>query len=336
MSADSFPPSHGPVEVALARSAPEVPRPAALPGGCVYEMKFDGWRGVLLVTGAKVELWSRHGTDLSDRFPDLVAAAGEQLQPGVYDGEIVVWRDGRLDWDALLQRSGSPARVAGQARRLPASFVAFDVLAVHGRDLRPLPWAQRHALLEATASGWRPPLQLAPHTLDYAEALTWMSGDLSTAGIEGVVVKGAGSRYRPGERQWLKVRTYETGEVIIGAVTGTLNGPTAVIAGRYTPTGALVIVGRTGAPTREQARALAEVLTPTDDHPWPARIGAGHFGGQPIDLVRVQPTVVVEVAGDAAQQAGRWRHQLRLIRLRPDLTPAQIELQHPGSTPPTK
>ncbi|SDT01461.1 ATP dependent DNA ligase domain-containing protein [Friedmanniella luteola] len=291
-------------------------------------MKFDGWRGVLLVNETAVELWSRHGTNLSDRFPDLIAIGGEQLEAGIYDGEIVVWRDGACDWDALLQRSGSPTRVADQARRLPASFVVFDLLALHGQDVRPLSWTDRPPLLELTATEWRPPLQLAPHTLDRTEALTWMDGSLAATGIEGVVVKGAGSPYRAGDRQWLKVRTYETSEVIVGAVTGTLDQPTSIIVGRYTATGELVIVGRTGPPTTDQAAVLAAALTPTEDHPWPARIGAGHFGGSPVDLLRVELTVV-EVAGDAAQQAGRWRHQLRLIRLRPDLTTAQVDRHHP-------
>jgi hypothetical protein len=80
---------------------------------------------------------------------------------------------------------------------------------------------------------------------------------------------------------------------------------------------------------RVHIKALAAVLSRTDEHPWPARIGAGHFGGQLVDLVRVEPTVVVEVAGDAAQQAGRWCHQLRLLRLRPDLTPAQVQRPQP-------
>lgn len=71
--------------MALARSTPQVPLPAGLPGGCVYEMKFDGWRGVLLVNKDAAELWSRHGTNLRDRFPSL-AVASQQLEPGVYDG----------------------------------------------------------------------------------------------------------------------------------------------------------------------------------------------------------------------------------------------------------
>lgn len=103
----------------------------------------------------------------------------------------------------------------------------------------------------------------------------------------------------------MKVRTYETAEVIVGAVTSTLEQPTSVIAGRYTPAKGLVIVGRTSPPTINQARALAAVLSPTGDHPWPTRISAGGFGGTPVDLIRVQPAVVAEVAGDAAQRAGR-------------------------------
>lgn len=61
----------------------------------------------------------------------------------MYNGEIVVWRNGRLDWDRLLRRGGSPARGAEQVRQAPASFVAFDLLAEGQRDLRQLPWSAR-------------------------------------------------------------------------------------------------------------------------------------------------------------------------------------------------
>jgi ATP-dependent DNA ligase len=123
------------------------------------------------------------------------------------------------------------------------------------------------------------------------------------------------------------VRSRENLDVIVGAVIGPASRPEALIAGRYTDTGELVIVGRTTALSTRQAKQLATVLTPaaTGEHPWPPRVGSGHFGGGSLDVTRVQPDVVVEVAADSALQAGRHRHALRLLRLRPDLAADDID-----------
>jgi ATP-dependent DNA ligase len=147
------------------------------------------------------------------------------------------------------------------------------------------------------------------------------------AGVEGLVAKGAGSPYRPGSRDWIKVRSRENLDVIVGAVIGPISRPEAVIAGRYTDTGELVIVGRTTALSTRQAKQLATVLAAAaaGEHPWPSRIGSGHFGGGSVDITRVHPDVVVEVAADSALQAGRHRHPLRLLRLRPDLAADDID-----------
>ena len=121
------------------------------------------------------------------------------------------------------------------------------------------------------------------------------------------------------------MRSRENLDVIVGAVIGPASRPEAVVAGRYTDTGELVIVGRTTALSTRQAKQLATVLTPaaTGEHPWPPRIGSGHFDGGSLDITRVQPDVVVEVAADSALQAGR--HPLRLLRLRPDLAADDID-----------
>ena len=194
------------------------------------------------------------------------------------------------------------------------------------QDLRPHPWRDRRAALEDLASTWRPPLQLSPYTDDYDTALEWLV-DYRVAGVEGLVAKGAGSPYRPGSRDWIKVRSRENLDVIVGAVIGPASRPEAVVAGRYTDTGELVIVGRTTALSTRQAKQLATVLTPaaTGEHPWPPRIGSGHFDGGSLDITRVQPDVVVEVAADSALQAGRHRHALRLLRLRPDLAADDVD-----------
>ncbi len=120
-----------PVELALAKAVESIPRAGALPGGNVYEMKWDGFRAVCLVDVDGVSLWSRQGKDLSRYFPDALAAVTEQIPTGcVVDGELVVWSGDRLDFDAL-QRRLVTARAALPAvvRERPASFVAFDVLA---------------------------------------------------------------------------------------------------------------------------------------------------------------------------------------------------------------
>ena len=307
--------------MALARSAEKIPKTAGKPGAWAYELKFDGWRLVLLRPAAGgVELWSRRGTNLTDRFPEIAAAALNQVPAGaVVDGEVCVFQDGRLDWGQLQVRMGSAARIARQVKAAPASYIAFDVLATGGADIRDRPWTERHAVLEQLAH-WQPPLQVCPHTLDYEEAVRW-SSEYRDVGIEGVVAKATTAQYAPGQRaSWVKVKSRETTEVVVGAVTGSLQRPESVIAGLVTQAGQLSIVGRTTALNAQQAADLATHLRPIDpqQHPWPAQIGS-QFGGSPVHVVHVSPDLVAEVSADTALQAGRWRHPLRLLRLRPDM-----------------
>jgi len=313
--------STGPIEVALARSTDAFPTPGSLPGGCAYELKWDGFRGVLRRTKDSVELWSRRGVDLGWRFPDVVAAAITQVPVGtVLDGELCVWLEGRLDWGQLQRRLGSARQIAAQARTSPASYVAFDLLSVDGFDVRTRPWTARRSLLEQFGVDWRPPLQVTPVTFDRDEAEHW-SRDYRPVGIEGLVIKGAATPYVPGRASsWLKWKARETEEVILGAVTGTFDRPEAVIAGRLTTDGHLVVVGRSTPLTAAQAEQLAAVVTPMDSsrHPWPEQIGS-LVGGPPVLLRHVDPVLVAEVSADAALQQARWRHSVRFVRLRPDL-----------------
>lgn len=316
----------GPIEVALVRSVETVPMPASLPGGCVYELKWDGFRGVLRRTKDSAELWSRKGVDLSWRFPDIIAAALTQVPVGtVLDGELCVWLDGRLDWGQLQRRLGSTAQIAERARISPASYVAFDIISAAGVDLRTQPWAARRTLLEQVGADWQPPLQPTPVTLDRDEAEQW-ARDYRPQGIEGLVIKGTATRYAPGRSStWLKWKARQSEEVIVGAVTGSFDQPQAVIAGRLTPDRQLVTVGRSTALTPAQAAELASVLTPVDpaSHPWPEQI-TGFFGGPPVTLRHLDPVLVAEISADAALQQGRWRHAIRFVRLRPDLVPADV------------
>jgi ATP-dependent DNA ligase len=312
--------------VQLARAIEAVPAPNALPGGTVWEPKLDGYRGVI-VRGDRARIWSRNGRDLTDRFPDIARAAEQQLPAGaVVDGELVIVLDGRLSFDALQRRLvTSPGKAHQLVASTPASYVAFDLLAVGGVDLRSQRWTSRRRRLESLAA-WTPPLQLSLVTDDLAEAHDWFEV-LPAMGVEGLVAKGKASRYEPGRRGWLKVRHRDTVEVIVGGVLGPIRRPEAVIAGRYRGAN-LVQVGRTVALTAQLSADLGAVLEPAEeDHPWPDEIGVGRWSktGATVPLTKVAPTVVVEVAADAALQAGQWRHGLRLVRRRPDLTPADVD-----------
>src|SRR4030095_9866093 len=199
--------ARGPIEVQLAKAHNSVPPKWALVGGTIWELKYDGYRAPLRVTGQGAELWSRNGSNLSSHFPDLVAAAAAQLAPGVVlDGEAVVWLDGRLNFDQLQRRMVSrPAVAAKLAREHPASYVAFGLLALDDQDLPPHTWSDRRAALEDLASTWRPPLQLSPYTDDYDTALEWLV-DYRVAGVEGLDAKGAGSPSPPRRREPIKRR----------------------------------------------------------------------------------------------------------------------------------
>jgi ATP-dependent DNA ligase len=312
----------GPVAVELSKPVRTIPPADALPGGCLYEPKWDGYRLVVVRSGTSTRLWSKQGRDLTDRFPDIAAAAVAQLPAGsVVDGEVVVWNGSRLDFGLLQRRMATaPSRMAALVAAAPASYVAFDVLAVGGTDLRGRTLRHRRERLETLAERWAPPLELSPATTDVDQARAWFT-DYRSAGVEGLVVKGVATRYAPGRRDWLKVKSWESTEVVAGGVIGPIERPSQLVAGLYRD-GELVVVGRTSPLAPRQAEELAAVLTPAGrDHPWPDRIGTGRFGGGrlSVPLTKVAPTVVVEVSADAALQAGVFRHPMRYVRVRPDL-----------------
>jgi ATP-dependent DNA ligase len=199
----------GPVGLELARAVEQLPGQHGMPGGSRYELKWDGFRVGVVCREGDVRLWSRNGKDFTAKFPDVQAALEIQLPTDcVLDGELVVWTGDRLDFDALQQRMVNTA--ATVRRRLapaqPASFVAFDVLAIGSVDVRAMRWTVRRRRLESLAGRWVPPLQVSPVTADADEAREWLDA-FKSSGVEGLVVKGASTRYQPGRRNWVKVNS---------------------------------------------------------------------------------------------------------------------------------
>ncbi|MFD7025244.1 ATP-dependent DNA ligase [Promicromonospora sukumoe] len=330
----------GPLQVALARAVERIPYLGALPGGCRFEPKWDGFRVVATRDLHTTRLWSRRGTDLSTTFPELVAACADQLAPGtVLDGEAVIWTAGRLDFGALQTRIGrTPRGYGAHAASHPASYVAFDVLAHESRDVRHLPFDDRRALLEQLATGLRPPLNLSLITPDREVATQWFE-TYPAVGIEGLVVKGAAQPYPAGRRDWLKVKHRDTVDVICGAVIGRRTSPQEVVAGLPIG-GALKIVGRTAPLTGSSRRALAPwLVAPGVDHPWPAHVPRTAFSrfntarSDVVDLTLVEP-VVVEVSADVGWDGQSFRHLLRFVRARPDTEVSSVGPPDVRRTPP--
>jgi ATP-dependent DNA ligase len=331
MTEDVPPALHPPVPLALAKAVDSIPAEAALPGGSRYEPKWDGYRACTLVGAGGVSLWSRQGKDLSRYFPELLEALAEQVPPGcVLDGEAVVWSGDRLDFDALQRRLvASKASLPALVREQPASFVAFDLLAVAGHDIRDTPLERRRELLEQLAAGWMPPLNLSPITQDRAQALTWFK-ELHHAGMEGLVVKGAGQSYQGGVRQWIKVKRRQSLDVVCAAVIGPMDRPQYVVAGLPVE-GQLRIVGRSTPLTAKAARELAPYLRPPQEpHPWPdviteTTLNRFNRDKGPVTLTLLEP-VVVEISADVAWTGNTFRHSFRYLRARPELAVDGVQL----------
>jgi ATP-dependent DNA ligase len=321
-----------PVKVALARAVEKMPRSDALPGGAWYEPKWDGYRAILSRDGHETTIWSRQGKNLSRYFPDLVEAAENQLPPGcLLDGEAVIWSEERLDFSALQQRlSASTKTLQGLVRQMPAHFVAFDLLAVAGQDVRSQPFRVRRELLEELAKGWDDTLELSPGTADPATAATWFE-ELPATGIEGLVIKGAGQPYEGGQRQWQKIKHRDTIDVICAAVIGPLTRPEAIVAGLPID-GELRIVGRSAPLKTAASKLLGSQLQPAGPkHPWPHRVKTtlmDRFNADAgeTELTLVEP-LVVEVSADTAMSGTSFRHAVRFLRSRPELDPGVVGAQ---------
>ncbi|CAL9363853.1 DNA ligase C [Streptomyces sp. enrichment culture] len=334
-----------PVKPMLAKSV------AKIPPGMQYEAKWDGFRAIVFRDGDEVELGSRTGKPLTRYFPEVVAAVRERLpRRCVLDGEIVVARGERLDFDALTERiHPADSRVRTLAERTPASFVAFDVLALDDESLLDVPLSDRRALLTRALDGVTPPVHVAPATTDVEVARGWFE-QYEGAGLDGVIAKPLDLRYRQDERAMFKIKHERTADVVVAGYRLHKSGPVvgSLLLGLYDDQGVLQHVGVSAAFTMKRRAELVEELEPLrmDDvsgHPWAAWAEeAAHetarlpgapsrwSGKKDLSWVPVRPDRVAEVAYDHMENGQRFRHTARFRRWRPDRDPlsctyAQLE-----------
>jgi ATP-dependent DNA ligase len=340
-----------PVEPMLAKLA------TALPDGdaWMYEPKWDGFRAIVFRGGGDLYIQSRDLKPLDRYFPELHDALLAALPEGsVLDGEIVIATPRGLDFDALQMRLHPAAsRVAKLAQETPSSFVAFDVLAAGGEDLRGVPQRDRRARLERLLANAQPPIHLTPMTRDRDEASAWLSR-FEGAGLDGVIAKPDTEIYQPGKRAMIKVKHARTADCVVAGFRWHKDGKgTAVgslLLGLYDTSGRLHHVGVTSSFTMAMRRQLVEELAPLrtgalDDHPWrdwaetdgeTTRMPGGQSrwsAGKDLSWEPLRIERVCEVKYDH-MQGSRFRHAATFQRWRPDKRPAdcgydQLEVTTP-------
>jgi ATP-dependent DNA ligase len=298
----------------LAEMRQEVPK-----GNYFYEPKWDGLRAIVFRDGREIVIQSRNQKMLERSFPELVTGLRRRLPKRcVVDGEIVVASAGGLDFDALSTRiHPAAARVDELSRAHPASFIAFDLLALGSKDLRSMPMVRRRAALEKALSKSEPPLYVTPATTDWELARSWFAR-FDGAGIDGVVCKPFELPYVEGERVMFKVRHQQTAECVVGGYRPSRDGegPSTLLLGLYADTGRLQQVGVAVGMDAKTRAQLAELLAPlrgAEGHAW--TLERALEGREAWELV--SPRVVVEVDYDHLQHY-KFRNITRFVRLRPD------------------
>jgi ATP-dependent DNA ligase len=335
-----------PIEPMLAKPADGLPEG----DGWLFEPKWDGFRALVFRDGDEVLVQSRDLKPLDRYFPELHAPLLASLPARcVLDGEVVIKSDGHLDFEALLLRiHPAESRVRMLAEQSPASYVAWDLLALGDEDLRSVPQGERRARLEKALAGAEPPIHLTPATIDRALAVDWFSR-FEGAGLDGVIAKRLDGTYQPGKRAMIKVKHQRTADCVVAGFRWHKNGPGthvgSLLLGLFDDDGKLHHVGVTSSFSWDRREALVKELEPlrTDavaGHPWGewaewAAMGAADASGQRLpgatsrwnrgkDLSwePLRPERVVEVAYDH-MQGDRFRHAATFVRWRPDKPPSE-------------
>src|SRR6478735_10629229 len=287
-----------------------------------YEPKWDGFRGVLENDGGELALWSRNGRPLLRYFPEL-REVGELLPPhSALDGEIVISREGKLDFDAMQMRlHPAESRVRKLSAEIPATFVAFDLLLWKGKPTHEQPIEKRRQELEKVAKGFN----LSPVSDDPAQARDWLQ-TLQAAGFDGVIAKRLGLPYLPGSRDGVvKIKPYKTADCVVAGVRWKAGGQSTIatlLLGLYADDGHLDYVGSCAVGAKRQEEIAAQVLPLLDERSDRRFSEPNRWGTGELEEAALEPKLVVEVRFDKLEKS-RFRHGTKLIRFRPDKEPEQ-------------
>ena len=326
--------------------APMLAKPiATIPAGQLYEPKWDGFRSIIFRDGDEVEIGSRNEKPMTRYFPDVVEAVLASFPDrAVIDGEIIVANlDGNtLDFEALQQRIHPAAsRVKLLAEQTPASFVAFDLLAIGDEDLTGIPLIDRRRRLEEALGGAAPPIHVTPATQDPALAQEWFE-QFEGAGLDGLIAKKLDLTYQPDKRVMSKIKHERTADCVVAGYRVHKSGPDAIgslLLGLFDDAGTLASVGVIGAFPMARRRALFDEMQPLvtefAGHPWDwagqlqaqgddrspmKNAGSRWNSGKDLSFVPLRPERVVEVRYDY-MEGDRFRHTAQFVRWRPDREP---------------
>ncbi len=311
--------------------------------GWLFEPKWDGFRTLVFRDGGEILLQSRDEKPMDRYFPELIEPLTAALpERCVLDGEIVITGENGLDFEALLLRIHPAAsRVKLLAEQSPASFVAWDLLAIGDEDLREAPLEQRRERLEQVFAQTAARVHLSPATRDRAQAEDWFTR-FEGAGLDGVMAKRLDSPYLAGERTMIKIKHSRTADCVVAGFRWHKNGPGTMVGslllGLYDDQGTLHHVGVTATFTNAVRKQLVEELAPLrenalEGHPWQHWAEAQHEAnekgqrvpgaasrwnrGKDLSWEPLRPERVCEVAFDH-MQGTRFRHGAKFLRWRHD------------------
>ena len=337
-----------PVRPMLAKSVKAPPNghwpdPAKFEGGLSYEPKWDGFRCIVFKDGDEVELTSRNTRPLTRYFPEMVEAIRAQLpERCVLDGELFVALRDRLEFEVLQERIHPAAsRINKLAEETPASYVAFDLLALGDEDFTGRPFAERRAALESALTGLDGPCYLTRTTTDPAEAEEWFE-HFEGAGLDGVVAKPAGLPYQENARTMLKIKHSRTADVVVAGYRLHKNSTDerpllgSLLLGLYDGDRLQhvgVAASFTEARRAELIHELAPLVCPIEEHPWgewqewaianPDRVPGTQSRwsqGKDLSFTPLRPERVLEV-GYEHMEGRRFRHTAQFKRWRDDRDP---------------
>jgi ATP-dependent DNA ligase len=340
-----------PIEPMLAKLADRLPDG----GGFLYEPKWDGFRAIVFRSASDVYIQSRELRPLDRYFPELHDALLANVPPGVVvDGEIVIPTPEGLDFDALQMRLHPAAsRVAKLAKDTPSAFVAFDLLAIDGRDVRSTAQTERRGQLEHALAAAKPPIYVTPMTRDVTVATDWLAR-FEGAGLDGVIAKPERATYQPGVRAMIKVKHARTADCVVAGFRWHVKGPGTLVGslllGLYDERGRLQHVGVTSSFNMAMRAQLAREFEPLreralEGHPWrewadasahaSGRLPGGQSrwsAGKDLSWEPVRTERVCEVKYDH-MQGDRFRHGAVFLRWRPDKSPGECRYDQLEVTP---